>query len=44
MLTVLDLIGQQRREFRFDLKYRALTGTTRTALERQIEEGFGYLP
>ncbi len=44
VLTVLDLIGQQRREFRFDLKYRALTGTTRAALERQIEEGFGYLP
>ena len=44
VLTVLDLIGQQRREFRFDLKYRALTGTTRIALERQIEAGFGYLP
>jgi superfamily II DNA or RNA helicase/HKD family nuclease len=30
VLTVLDLIGQQRREFRFDLKYRALTGASRT--------------
>jgi hypothetical protein len=44
VLTVLDFIGQQRREFRFDLKYRALTGTTRAALERQIERGFSYLP
>ena len=44
VLTVLDLIGQQRREFRFDLKYRALTGTTRVGLERQLEEGFAYLP
>ncbi len=44
VLTVLDFIGQQRREFRFDLKYRALTGTTRVGLERQVEQGFGYLP
>ena len=44
MLTVLDLIGQQRREFRFDLKYRALTGASRTGLERQLEQGFAYLP
>jgi len=44
VLTVLDFIGQQRREFRFDLKYRALTGTSRTGLERQLEAGFGFLP
>ena len=44
MLTVLDFIGQQRREFRFDLKYRALTGTSRSGLERQLETGFGLLP
>jgi hypothetical protein len=42
--TVLDFIGQQRREFRFDLRLRALTGTSRGALERQIAEGFPYLP
>jgi hypothetical protein len=42
--TVLDFIGQQRREFRFDLRLRALTGTSRGALERQIQEGFPYLP
>lgn len=44
VLTVLDFIGQQRREFRFDLKYRALTGTSRKALERQVENGFPFLP
>jgi superfamily II DNA or RNA helicase len=44
VLTVLDFIGQQRREFRFDLKYRALTGTSRKGLERQVENGFPFLP
>ena len=44
VLTVLDLIGQQRREFRFDKKYRALTGATRAGLQRQLEQGFAYLP
>jgi superfamily II DNA or RNA helicase/HKD family nuclease len=44
VLTVLDFIGQQRREFRFDLKYRALTGTTRSGLERQLDQGFPFLP
>lgn len=44
VLTVLDLIGQQSHQFRFDLKYRALTGTTRSGLERQLEQGFAYLP
>jgi len=44
VLTVLDFIGQQRREFRFDLRYRALTGTTRAGLVRQLEQGFSYLP
>lgn len=44
VLTVLDFIGQQRREFRFDVRYRALLGVGRTALERQIEQGFPFLP
>src|SRR5207253_3399979 len=30
--------------FRFDLRYRALTGTSRRELERQVEAGFPYLP
>ena len=44
VLTVLDFIGQQRAEFRFDLKYRALTGTSRAGLQRQLERGFAFLP
>jgi superfamily II DNA or RNA helicase/HKD family nuclease len=44
VLTVLDFIGQHRREFRFDLRYRALTGSTRAGLVRDIEQGFPYLP
>jgi superfamily II DNA or RNA helicase/HKD family nuclease len=44
VLTVLDFIGQQRREFRFDVRYRALTGASRRGLEQQIEQGFPYLP
>ncbi|MBC3191046.1 DUF3427 domain-containing protein [Pseudonocardia sp. C8] len=44
VLTVLDFIGQQRREFRFDLRYRALTGSSRTGVVRDVEDGFPYLP
>jgi superfamily II DNA or RNA helicase/HKD family nuclease len=44
VLTVMDFIGQQRREFRFDLRYRALTGYGRKELERAVEDEFPYLP
>jgi superfamily II DNA or RNA helicase/HKD family nuclease len=44
VLTVLDFIGQHRREFRFDVRYRALTGTGRRTLERDIQHGFPFLP
>jgi len=44
VLTVLDFIGQQRREFRFDLRYRALTGYGRKQLEKAVEEEFPFLP
>jgi superfamily II DNA or RNA helicase len=43
-LTVLDFIGNQARDFRFDLRYRALTGTSRRQLEQAIDEGFPSLP
>jgi hypothetical protein len=42
--VVLDFVGHHREEFRFDLKLRALLGGTRKDLERQIKEGFPYLP
>lgn len=44
VLTVLDFIGQQRKEFRFANRYRTLVGGTGKSVERQIDEGFGYLP
>ena len=43
-LTVLDFIGNQAAEFRFDLRYRALTGVSRRGLAREIEHGFPTLP
>lgn len=44
VLTVLDFVGHQRKEFRFDQRLRALTGLTRRALERELERGFPFLP
>lgn len=44
VLTVLDFVGLQGKEFRFDLRYRRLLGRTRKELERDIEEEFPYLP
>lgn len=44
VLTVLDFIGQQRREFRFDVKYRALLDVSRKKLERIIDDGAPGLP
>lgn len=43
-LTVLDFIGNQATEFRFDLRYRALTGASRRGLAREIAHGFPTLP
>ena len=43
-VTVLDFIGTARREFRFDLRYRALTGESRAWITRQVKEGFPFLP
>jgi superfamily II DNA or RNA helicase/HKD family nuclease len=44
VLTVLDFVGYQNKQFRWDTKLRALTGTTRRGLERDIERGFPFLP
>lgn len=43
-LTVLDFIGGQSAQFRFDERFRALTGTTRKELAGQIEADFPTLP
>jgi hypothetical protein len=42
--TVLDFVGLHRREFRFDLRYRALLGGSRNDLQRQIDRNFPFLP
>ncbi|MET8147228.1 DUF3427 domain-containing protein [Actinoplanes sp. NPDC049668] len=42
--TVLDFVGAHRREFRLDLRYRALLGGSRRDLERTVKDGFPYLP
>ena len=44
VLTALDFVGHQRKEFRFDTKLRALTGATRRGLERDLVLGFPFLP
>ncbi|WP_412540792.1 DUF3427 domain-containing protein [Longispora sp. K20-0274] len=43
-LTVLDFIGKQRDDFRFDLRFRALTGSSRREVEDDIAQGFPRLP
>jgi superfamily II DNA or RNA helicase len=43
-LTVLDFIGNAHRNFRFDLRYRAITGATRAEVVKQVENGFPLLP
>jgi superfamily II DNA or RNA helicase len=42
--TVLDFVGQHRKEFRFDLRLRAILGGSRRDLERAIEHDFPFLP
>ncbi|MGW7101042.1 DUF3427 domain-containing protein [Streptomyces sp. NPDC054838] len=44
VLTVLDFIGQHRKEFRFEEQFRALTNLTRNRLLGAVEEGFPQLP
>jgi superfamily II DNA or RNA helicase/HKD family nuclease len=43
-LTVLDFIGNARREFRFDRRFKALLGGTTRQVREQIEQEFPYLP
>jgi superfamily II DNA or RNA helicase/HKD family nuclease len=43
-LTVIDLIGQQHRSFRFDRRYRALLDARHGSVSVQLEDGFPFLP
>ncbi|MGE0191140.1 MAG: DUF3427 domain-containing protein [Planctomycetota bacterium] len=42
--TVLDFVGEHRREFRMDRRLRALLGGTRKTLLEQVGAGFPFLP
>ena len=44
LCTVLDFVGQHRKEFRYDRRFRALLGGSRTHVARQVAEGFPFLP
>ncbi|MEV2240805.1 DUF3427 domain-containing protein [Micromonospora sp. NPDC049891] len=43
-LTVLDFIGGQHANFRFDLRWRALTGVSRRAITEAVRDDFPSLP
>ena len=43
-VTVLDFIGLPHRRFRFEARFRALVGGTRSEIQRAIEQGFPHLP
>lgn len=44
VLTVLDFVGHQRTDFRFDQRFRKLLGGTRPEVEKQIQDDFPFLP
>ena len=43
-LTVIDLVGQQHRRFRFEDRLRAIVDESNGSMRRQAEDGFPYLP
>lgn len=44
VLTVLDFIGQAHKDYRFDVRYRALAGGTQRDIERALDHDFPHLP
>jgi superfamily II DNA or RNA helicase len=44
LCTVLDFVGNHRREFRFDRRLRALLGGSRRDVERAVQNDFPFLP
>ena len=43
-LTVIDLIGQQHREFRFEDRLKAIVDARRGKVLEQVEDQFPFLP
>ena len=44
VLTVLDFVGQARKEYRYDVRYRALIGGTTLQIRDAVESDFPLLP
>ncbi|WP_412475715.1 helicase-related protein [Gordonia sp. LUNF6] len=44
ILTILDFVGNQREEFRWDLRLRALTGGSRRSQKQKVIDQFPTLP
>lgn len=44
LCTVLDFIGQHRKEYSFHRRFAALIGGGRSTIAAQIEQGFPFLP
>ncbi|MFI6995742.1 DUF3427 domain-containing protein [Nonomuraea wenchangensis] len=44
VLTVLDFVGQHRKEYRFANRFQALTGFSRGRLDAQVKDDFPLLP
>ncbi len=42
--TVLDFVGQHRKEFRYDRRFQALLGGSRSSVIKQVEQAFPFLP
>jgi superfamily II DNA or RNA helicase/HKD family nuclease len=44
LCTVLDFVGNHRREFRYDRRFRVLLGGSRKHVEDQVKNDFPFLP
>lgn len=44
VLTVLDFVGHQRAEFRFDHRFKRMLGRSRRQIEEDVDQGFPFLP
>ena len=44
VLTVFDFVGAQREEFRWDLRFRAISGRSRSSISSDVEQNFPTLP
>lgn len=44
LCTVLDFVGQHRKEFRYDRRFQALLGGSRSYVSEQVQQGFPFLP